>query len=141
MYKNNNTGQWLKEKSDIEQDSRNSNSTAGESKSVQHNSDLRMDNKAYDKSRIKSVRNVMSFMKSMKTSYDGNNHEVRFRVRNQTLSYCFWWFLTSLAASCSYWTSFTGNTLLVLIRLMWASISPMHHVFLWLMHAQYFSSN
>ena len=56
----------------VEQDSRNSNSTAGGSKSVQHNSDLRMDNKVYDKSRIKSVQNVMSFMKSMKTSYDGN---------------------------------------------------------------------
>ena len=41
----------------VEQDSRNSNSTAGESKSVQHNSELRMDNKAYDKSRIKSVQN------------------------------------------------------------------------------------
>jgi O-acetyl-ADP-ribose deacetylase (regulator of RNase III) len=41
----------------VEQDSRNSNSTAGGSKSVQHNSDLRMDNKAYDKSRIKSVQN------------------------------------------------------------------------------------
>ena len=41
----------------VEQDSRNSNSTTGGSKSVQHNSDLRMDNKAYDKSRIKSVQN------------------------------------------------------------------------------------
>ena len=41
----------------VEQDSRNSNSTAGESKSVQHNSDSRMDSKAYDKSRIKSVQN------------------------------------------------------------------------------------
>jgi O-acetyl-ADP-ribose deacetylase (regulator of RNase III) len=41
----------------VEQDSRNSNSTAGGSKSVQHNSDSRMDNKAYDKSIIKSVQN------------------------------------------------------------------------------------
>ena len=41
----------------VEQDSRNSNSTAGGSKSVQHNSDSRMDSKAYDKSRIESVEN------------------------------------------------------------------------------------
>lgn len=42
----------------IEQDSRNSNSTAGGSKSVLHNSDSRMDSiKAYDKSRIESVQN------------------------------------------------------------------------------------
>ena len=41
----------------VEQDSRSNHSTAGGSKSVQHNSDLRMDNKAYDKSRIKSVQN------------------------------------------------------------------------------------
>ena len=41
----------------VEQDSRNSNSTAGGSKSVQHNSDSRMDSKAYDKSIIKSVQN------------------------------------------------------------------------------------
>ena len=41
----------------VEQDSRNSNSTTGGSKSVQHNSDLRMDSKAYDKSRIESVQN------------------------------------------------------------------------------------
>ena len=41
----------------VEQDSRNSNSTTGGSKSVQHNSDLRMDSKAYDKSRIESVEN------------------------------------------------------------------------------------
>jgi len=41
----------------VEQDSRNSNSTVGGSKSVQRNSDSRMDSKAYDKSRIKSVQN------------------------------------------------------------------------------------
>ena len=41
----------------VEQDSRNSNSTTGGSKSVQHNSDLRMDSKAYDQSRIESVQN------------------------------------------------------------------------------------
>lgn len=42
----------------IEQDSRNSNSTAGGSKSVLRNSDSRMDSiKAYDKSRIESVQN------------------------------------------------------------------------------------
>ena len=41
----------------VEEDSRNSNSTAGGSKCVQYNSDIRMDSKAYDKSRIKSVQN------------------------------------------------------------------------------------
>ena len=41
----------------VEQDSRSNHSTAGGSKSVQHNSDLRMGSKAYDKSRIKSVQN------------------------------------------------------------------------------------